>query len=380
MHALVKNLQNYRARKRAYFALAYDEIAASNLRFLQLASTAALALLLTLLPLASLLIRTWTPSPYHVAFVPAALALWVLCCFVAKRLPHRWTTPLCIGFEVVLYAFAIFLDTLSDPAAPSSFMQLVCIALSALFVLPDLISFGLLACAEAVYVALVVTVKDPVIAQYDLFETVAGLLFSVCVSLLVSSFRLNAHDLRMKFEHMSKRDALSNLYNKSAFMEQAAAYLAQVNPSASCSLAFIDLDDFKGLNDTLGHRMGDVVLEDMGSLLIEQFRPTDLLCRFGGDEFLALMDGFVDERALTKRFERISDRFREICRTHTGRPCSCSVGIVRARGATVDLARLIDQADTLLYHAKRDGKGRVCLGTYRGDAAQPATGSAHDAI
>ena len=371
MHAY----RTYRARAISYFRDGAREIAADNLRFLRFASTATLLLLVFLILLAPAVIHGWRPSAFHLVFVPVMIVF----CAIAW-MEHRYVTPgralpLCIAFEIVLYAFMIFLDTAAEPDSPSSFMQLVCIALPALFVMPDLITYGLLTAAEVVYLVCVVTLKAPDVAQYDIFEMITGFLFALCVSHLTMSYRLNAHEMRMKYETLSKRDTLSNLYNKRAFVEKARAYLDGANPHCTCSLAFLDLDDFKALNDTLGHPAGDEVLIDMGRLLSELFRPTDIIGRFGGDEFLVLVEGMADTALLSSRFDTVRTRLREICGSQLGYEIGCSVGIVYLDDEPADFDELVCQADALLYSAKREGKSRTRIARYEAAGTAAAEGA-----
>lgn len=374
MSALAAKVRAFRTRRAEYRASGRAEIAESNLRFLRVGSTASLILLLILLLVASLVIRSWTPSAFHIAFVPCATLFCLVSWTLGGRLGPRMVTALCVLFEVMVYGFAIVLDTLSGPASPSSFTQLICMALPALFILPDALSYGMLFAAEGAYLALVLTVKDPFIAQYDVFGLVTGLLFSLCVSALIASYRVRTYELKARYEHLSKRDELSSLYNKRAFLDQARLYLDEKNPKTTCSFAFIDLDDFKTINDTLGHTTGDLVLSAMGRLLREQFRSADVVGRFGGDEFVVLVGGLSDEELLVKRFAAIRAQFHEQSRLHAEMECGCSIGIATCTREHVLLDELIKQADKALYQAKDRGKNLICVNRYVGGGADGAMG------
>lgn len=350
------------ARLKTYFREAREEIAATNLSYLRFASTATLVLLILNLFLASRLIRNWTPSVYHIAFLPAMLVFSIVTWLLKNKrdLSSRAIMVLTVVFEVVLYGFVIAIDTIGSPDAPSIFVQLVCVALPAVFILPPWISYGLVGCAELACF-IMTHFKNPFIAQYDVFQLFVGLLFSICVSQLVMSYRLDTYDMRAKYEGLSVRDTLSNLYNKRAFYEKAHAYLERTNPSSTCAIAFIDLDDFKTVNDTLGHRAGDEILIDMGNILSELFRPNDIICRFGGDEFLILLDGLVDERIIRRRFSLVLDRFAMKSRELAGRKLTCSVGVVCAENIDVKLDNMVAMADIALYEAKHAGKNNIVI-------------------
>lgn len=360
MH-IQSELKGYMASKRRYFVEGRREIAADNARFLRLASIMVIVLLFALMACAGIIITDWHPSPYHYAFLPASIAMCAISWIGLRHATPRGVMALCILFEVYLYTFAILLDTVGGPENPSTFLQLVAVALTGLFILPERYGLGLFAVAEAVYFGLVLTVKDPEIAQFDLFGMVTGILFSLCLSRMVMSFRLRSFDVKSRYERLSTRDALSNLYNRRAFMERARSYIGSMNPDVSCSLAFIDLDDFKDVNDSRGHQAGDRALSELGRLLSEQFRPSDIIARYGGDEFLVLLDSLVDESVLQKRFTRIRDEFSKRSRDSIGQRLTCSVGVVCARGQDVTLEGLMLQADNALYTSKRSGKNSICI-------------------
>lgn len=155
----------------------------------------------------------------------------------------------------------------------------------------------------------------------------------------------------------ASRDPLTGVYHRGGFMEQLEATLA--SPSA-CSLAMIDLDDFKQINDSLGHLIGDEILRMAVQSLAKVARPGDVLARFGGDEFCLLSPTTPVDR-LAARFEAIVGRktinfhFEE--RLVSVR-FSFSVGVAASEpGDTPEL--LLRRADEAMYEGKRAGKARV---------------------
>ena len=351
-------------RRRFYLREEREEIAQANMATLRYASLLTILLLLLLLAVALLTIRDWQPSPYHFALLPAALVMCVIAWWKGDRSSPRAATALCVIFEALLYVIVILIDTLGGPDAPSSFVQLACIAMPALFVLPAWISYGMLLAAEALYTLLVVFLKNPYIAQYDIFGMMTGLLFAFGVSWLVMRSRLKAHELKLRYETMSKRDTLSSLYNKRAFFETARRYFDDHNPNSSCSLAIIDIDNFKQVNDTFGHDAGDRVLSGIGDILLELYRPTDLIARFGGDEYLVLADHMIDEDLIQRRFCELRVRVGERSATAAGTTITVSMGCVFANDQDVDLSELFRQADIALYAAKEHGKNTCVVKRY----------------
>ena len=83
-----------------------------------------------------------------------------------------------------------------------------------------------------------------------------------------------------------------------------------------CTLLLADLDDFKRVNDTLGHAVGDLVLEQMGKVLLRTFRSTDIVGRFGGDEFLVLVKGAASQGLMNRKCQQIQKNFRSAVREY----------------------------------------------------------------
>lgn len=364
MGKLRTTIKSHNERRKFFLREEREEIIQSNMSTLRYASLFTVLLLVALLVLAALLIKDWMPSPYHYALLPVSIALCAFAWSRGSRVSYRSSVVLCTAFEAMLYLFVILIDTLGGPDAPTSFVQLLCIALPLLFILPAWLTYGMLAAAEAFYAVLVVTMKNPYIAQYDIYGMVAGAFFAICVSQLVMESRLDAHELKLRYETMSKRDTLSSLRNKRAFFDDAKRYFEVHNPRSSCSLAVIDIDDFKQINDTFGHDTGDKVLSRVGDVLLELYRPTDLIARFGGDEYLVLADRMIDENIIRRRFEELACRVAEESQGAAGTAITLSMGAVYADGQSVDFSRLFQQADEALYAAKQAGKNDCVVKRY----------------
>ncbi|EXI83721.1 MAG: putative diguanylate cyclase AdrA [Candidatus Accumulibacter sp. BA-94] len=156
-------------------------------------------------------------------------------------------------------------------------------------------------------------------------------------------------------------DTLTGALNRRGFDQAHEREAARSRRNARpLALALIDLDDFKRLNDTLGHQAGDQALIHLVRTLRSALRPSDVLGRFGGEEFvLMLPDTELDEAvtALTRFQRQLAD-----CRvTGNGVALTFSAGVVvQAPGES--LAESIERADTATYAAKRAGKNRVFSG------------------
>ncbi len=156
----------------------------------------------------------------------------------------------------------------------------------------------------------------------------------------------------------AKRDSLTGLYNRAHFETALHHRIEYANRSTdTLAVAMIDLDGFKEVNDTQGHGMGDLALRQIGHLLAEQARDTDIVARYGGDEFAWLMPGTSVEAALA-----VADRIRRLAytvREEMDLPISLSIGIAACPDDAASLAELIDFADAAMYLAKDAGGNQV---------------------
>ena len=171
--------------------------------------------------------------------------------------------------------------------------------------------------------------------------------------------------LAAELSHQALHDSLTGLANRALFvdrLEQANARVAR--GGGVCAVLLLDLDDFKGVNDSLGHVAGDQLLIAVARRLEHATRGTDTLCRFGGDEFLYLAEGLTStadaEHAAARLLEVLVEPFMvndALIEQHA------SIGVVVADRARVDLDEFIQNADVALYEAKRKSKGRYALFT-----------------
>jgi diguanylate cyclase (GGDEF)-like protein len=162
-----------------------------------------------------------------------------------------------------------------------------------------------------------------------------------------------------KINHLARYDALTGLPNRSYFHDQMAFALAAMKREAHCAVLFVDLDQFKQVNDTLGHPAGDALLCAVSQRLRAIVRDTDLVARFGGDEFVVLQTPLhSDERAsaLARRIVQELSTLYEIDGHSV--VIGASVGIAVAPRDGMDADLLLKNADMALYRAKSEGRGQ----------------------
>jgi diguanylate cyclase (GGDEF)-like protein len=170
--------------------------------------------------------------------------------------------------------------------------------------------------------------------------------------------------LREGLRDQSVRDVLTGLNNRRYLMEAARKELARAERDGHpVSLIVLDVDHFKTFNDNHGHDAGDTVLRHIGEALQAVFADDALPCRFGGEEFVALLPG-VDIDAATARAEALRARIESLkIRYADGHlpPVTISAGVAAYPTFGANLAELLKSADAALYEAKRAGRNRIVI-------------------
>lgn len=163
-------------------------------------------------------------------------------------------------------------------------------------------------------------------------------------------------------EMLSSLDTLTGLLNRRMLFDRLGHEIVRVRRyNAELALMFCDLDYFKEINDTYGHRVGDAVLQLTSEILRKSLRSSDIIGRYGGDEFLVILPGTSLKGAhdLAERIRAAVQEMQfEVCE---GRSVSItmSIGVICYAGGEADVDALINQIDTALYVSKRSGKNRV---------------------
>ncbi len=173
-----------------------------------------------------------------------------------------------------------------------------------------------------------------------------------------------------RISHLARYDELTALPNRVNFRDEIERLLAISHSAERLSaLLFVDLDQFKQVNDTLGHPCGDQLLCAVADRLREMLRPEDFVARFGGDEFVVFQQNILSNEDAAGLAQRIVDRLSE--RYKIGNhlvEIGASVGIAMTSPAGISADTLLKNADMALYRAKADGRGTFCF--FRDEMAQ----------
>jgi diguanylate cyclase (GGDEF)-like protein/PAS domain S-box-containing protein len=170
--------------------------------------------------------------------------------------------------------------------------------------------------------------------------------------------------LREALRSQSIIDALTGLFNRRYLEEILEREVRRATRSEQpVGVMMLDLDHFKNFNDTYGHEAGDAVLREAAAFLKRSVRAEDIVCRFGGEEFVIILP-LADANATQGRAERIRSKVHELTVLHEGKSVGAvtvSVGVAALPAHGESSKALLEAADAALYRAKREGRDRVVM-------------------
>ena len=169
--------------------------------------------------------------------------------------------------------------------------------------------------------------------------------------------------LQDKLREEAIRDSLTGLFNRRYMNETAHSELARAKRSnLPVGIIIMDIDHFKKVNDTHGHQGGDLLLQAFANLLRSELRAGDIICRFGGEEFVAILpDAFLKD--IKVRAEQLRSSFENMRVLHQGRDIhtTLSIGIAMFPEHGKSEEEILLKADRALYAAKQSGRNRIVI-------------------
>lgn len=202
---------------------------------------------------------------------------------------------------------------------------------------------------------------DPVVSQRTLFATLPLIaIYLLALSVLTDNIAKKLRQKSRELERIAMMDPLLDIANRRLLEKRIKHELAKLRHSVHCSsLMFIDIDNFKEVNDRFGHKVGDTLLVTVSKILHVATRKTDTPARLGGDEFVILLPDTSPEEALVVA-TRIMDAtaVMMVAQDPTFR-CTLSIGIANVARDMETVTDWLKAADDALYRAKRAGKNRI---------------------
>jgi diguanylate cyclase (GGDEF)-like protein len=266
-------------------------------------------------------------------------------------------TASCILFELIVMISCMVVDIFPYPQSISVFMAPLFVIAPAMFIFPLYLHIPMLSALYVLYTVLDTSVKPVWNASIDRFSALFGLACGILVAVIITDSRAEEGIAKEQYRRMSSLDQLTGLYNRAAIVQQMSKAFDVPTDKPQRVFVLIDLDNFKKVNDQLGHQMGDFVLSRTGMVLRSCFADKDFIGRSGGDEFMILVDRPLSRDDLVVLLDTVEARVIGIL-TEQEEHVSCSIGAVIWDGVS-SYPEMFRYADESLYEAKR--RGRSCV-------------------
>jgi diguanylate cyclase (GGDEF)-like protein len=196
---------------------------------------------------------------------------------------------------------------------------------------------------------------------FVLWNGFAQLGFFLVTVLLLSVVKRDTNRL----QELATQDPLTKIANRRSFAQFAKVEIHRLERHGPpFTVAYIDLDDFKTVNDTRGHHVGDTLLRHVGDIIQRHTRDIDTVARLGGDEF-AIMLPETDSDGARQVLERIH-HLLQVDMAENGWPVTFSIGVMTYICPPSSVAELVEFADTLMYSVKRSGKNNIAFERFAG--------------
>ena len=199
----------------------------------------------------------------------------------------------------------------------------------------------------------------------DTRNLVTKLIIALCVfiTLLAVIYGLNRIAIKKtskELQNKAETDLLTGLLNKISTENKIKDYLENEGKDKTCMMCVLDIDNFKKINDTMGHAFGDEVLASLGRQISAEFRVSDIIGRMGGDEFIIFLKDLKDDEIISKEAARVERFFKNFTvGEYTKYAATASIGAALYPRDAKDFENLYRAADTALYKSKNRGKNQM---------------------
>ena len=363
----VERIHNSRQEEQRYFSVAKDDIMMINLRQLKFASVIAVVFMAFFIFITPFVFPEWHLTwPYYIFFGMMMLVMTVVYLYDwYGEKTYQKTIVLCVIFDVSLMVGSIMIDVIPFPDFVSTYFQIGIVFIAALFTMPLNLTLPILSGLEAAFIIAISLGKTPKMAAVDGYESAVGFICAILIAVIVTDLRVKEGLSKDCYIKQGTTDTLTSVRNRAECEKLIRDYLSKRSESASsCALFMLDMDNFKQVNDGLGHQAGDIVLERVGAILKKEFRSEDVIGRIGGDEFIILVKDINDRNTVEKVSERVISSISRLSEMLDGVGVSCSLGAVIFDGVA-EYESLYKMANDSMYEAKRNGGGKCVVQVLR---------------
>ena len=288
--------------------------------------------------------------------ITLSMAIWF---GIRRRIRERETVSFYVWTGMILTADAVF-ETAVEPNRMGVIFMILLLALPCSILDAPFRVILFTTAASVVYVALSMVYFDGEVFMSNLIRLILVNVLSAIGSVHMSGIQIDLIRQNRNTLDTAEHDGLTWILNRRGGEVTINSCLKRGEGGA---FLLIDVDNFKHINDTYGHRTGDLVLQSVAAVVCAIFRSDDVVMRMGGDEFVVYARNLQDETIIRKRLEEIREEIQDIVLSEENQDCvSVSIGCVINRGNYKDYSEIYTAADAVQYQAKKNGKNRYCIG------------------
>jgi diguanylate cyclase (GGDEF)-like protein len=265
---------------------------------------------------------------------------------------ERWVKFSILTFVLIIIGVIGFFDYKTEEHISLYVFYSLPIFVAAWFIGPWAGAIASLASSLAWWVVDLKHISSPQLLHYA--DSLIRFVYFVCISLIISFLRTSL----LREKNLADTDFLTGLPNRRTFIEKVELETERAKKyKRSFTIAYIDLDNFKTVNDQYGHALGDQLLKEIANGIKNDVRPNDIVARMGGDEFLVFFPNTTEAEALFA-LTHLQNQLKKIVENHK-LPVTSTIGAVTFNKAFSSPEELIKAADRIMYSGKQAGRNTI---------------------
>lgn len=353
----------YHIRSKRFIEHNKDEIAQSNLKLLKRMTVTYLVILVVYFAwMSSFKTNELMTTLYLIFIAIQCILIFGIWLFTRKTKPlYQHVQRACDLFGMLINAFVIFMSVYAFPMENGVYFPVTLICIAVIFTFPFFQIMFRITLYEIIFLILSFENKSHLVALSDMGASIAAWIVATISAYVMYELRLRDFEIKHLFKKRSSIDQLTGIANKATAEYLCKKQLNTKIPFIPVALLIIDIDNYKCINDTYGHQVGDEILKAIAKHLALNVPPGDILGRFGGDEFIILLKDARDREKIEKLAHIICSGVQTVVTGVFEKPISCSIGIAICYNSKVGYKELFAQADKALYHVKNSGKNNFYI-------------------
>ncbi|MEA4814855.1 MAG: diguanylate cyclase [Oscillospiraceae bacterium] len=344
-----------REQIRRYFSAGMEEIAARNRYMLRHMARLYLVclivhLLFVCLP-QGIAAQTWAVAAATAVHAVFMMTVWEKMDNASPRTIER--IIVFFGIEILMLTGWVGIVVFRE--MPAFLFPLMIVLMSQIYTMRPKVTLSIVGVSAGAFIIASGITKQPEIFILDTMSCIIAAAISMVSYFASLQYKTDMFDLEQNLRHMCSVDGMTGVLNKTTFEYYVSDFLKKRSGNRTFALAVVDLDHFKTINDSYGHKAGDDSLLAVSSILRDTFSSEDSHCvgRFGGDEFVIMLKEAVSVKETEKVFGELMEKIGS-CGNFAVK-VTCSIGVAVSNRADVTFSQLFLAADRALYAAKEQG-------------------------